>query len=215
MRAGQELILLCLHSRHPRTNSSWIYSRPHTRHPPPPPPPSSFHSTPVAAFIPDYNLHYKLCSKLPCIWRKSSSLQEQIRLQTSFLSMPADSQVVLQFSVVLTSFPPAEEREQGRKEERPTTSPPSLPCQAACASIGSSSSSSSSSSLQQTHHQDQDGGRGKEGMERSDGGKEEKEGGVDQWEEKGGVGQGTNPSSQSGGGASGRSHRCRTATVSS
>lgn len=56
-----------------------------------------------------------------------------------------DSQVLLQLSVVLTSFSPVEERDEGRQRGSPA---PSLPRQAACASTRSSSSSSAS--LQQT-----------------------------------------------------------------
>lgn len=122
---------------------------------------------PHRTFITDHGC--KSISIFDLVQRKRS-LQEQIRLQTSFLSMPADrqadrqdSQVVLCSSVLLTSFPPAVEGKEGR--EKPSLPP--LSCQGACASKRSSSASSSSNP-NTLAVRTEDGGRGREGIQRSD-----------------------------------------------
>lgn len=74
-----------------------------------------------------------------------------------------DSQVVLRSSVLLTSFPPAVEGKEGR--EKPSLPP--LSCQGACAPKRSSSASSSSNS-NTLAVRTEDGGRGREGIQRSD-----------------------------------------------
>lgn len=74
-----------------------------------------------------------------------------------------DSQVVLRSSVILTSFPPAVERKEGREKQ----SLPPLSCQGACASKRSSSASSSSNP-NTLAVRTEDGGRGREGIQRSD-----------------------------------------------
>lgn len=84
--------------------------------------------------------------------------------------------------MLLTSFPPAVEGKEGR--EKPSLPP--LSCQGACASKCSSSSSASSSSNPNTLAvRTEDGGRGREGIQRSDrGGRGGGKGGADQWEEE-------------------------------
>lgn len=135
MLAGPETIQLCINTRH-CTQIPPGFTASVTRGIPLLP----CHSIPTTPFIVNYNLHsFSLHSNHPCIQRKSSSLQEQIRLQTNFLSMPADSRVVLQFSLLLASLTPAPETEEERMEE--VVAPPSLQSQAACASPRSSSSS--------------------------------------------------------------------------
>lgn len=104
-------------------NSCWIHIRPHAGRSPPPRSTLSFSRSlpPLHPSIP-----------------ASSSLQEQIRLHTSFLSMSVRGPWS---SALLTSLPPAPERKEERKEE--ILAPPSPHSQAACASAPSSSSSSS------------------------------------------------------------------------
>lgn len=91
--------------------------------------------TPVAPLLPFRSFFQSLSLRSihPSIHPASSSLQEQIRLQTNFLSMSAH----VPWS---SASPPAQETEEERTEA--VRAPPSLHPQAACASTRSSSSSS-------------------------------------------------------------------------